>query len=339
MISMKSSLLAWLSIALVHGAVASASDPSTYHLNDRYKIGGEGTWDYIAIDSVARRLYVSHSSQVEVLDADTGRSIGIIADTPGVHGTAIASDLKRGFTSNGGDASVTIFETQHLKTIKKVTVNRPDFILYDPFSKRVFPMSEKATVLDAKTGDSVGKVNLGGKPEAAVSDGRGSVYVNLADKGAVAVIDVQSLTVTKTYPVDRCLSPHSLAIDTSSHRLFVGCLNASLAVLDANSGEVVAHQLACGGVDAGGVDPEKKLVFLSCAEGVVSVIHQLSPDSYELVDTVKTELWARTMAFDSATKKIFLPTADMETVASPDPNQPPMWRVTPGSFRVLVVSP
>jgi DNA-binding beta-propeller fold protein YncE len=234
---------------------------------------------------------------------------------------------------------VTIFETQHLKTIKKVTVNRPDFILYDPFSKRVFPMSEKATVLDAKTGDSVGKVNLGGKPEAAVSDGRGSVYVNLADKGAVAVIDVQSLTVTKTYPVDRCLSPHSLAIDTSSHRLFVGCLNASLAVLDANSGEVVAHQLACGGVDAGGFDPEKKLVFPSCAEGVVSVIHQLSPDSYELVDTVKTELWARTMGFDSATKKIFLPTADMETVASPDPNQPPMRRVTPGSFRVLVVSP
>jgi hypothetical protein len=154
-----------------------------------------------------------------------------------------------------------------------------------------------------------------------------------------AVIDVQSLTVTKTYPVDRCLSPHSLAIDASSHRLFVGCLNASLAVVDADSGKVVAHQLACGGVDAGGFDPEKKLVFLSCAEGVVSVIHQVSPDNYELVDTVKTELWARTMAFDSVTKRIFLPTADMESVAGPDPSQPPVRRVTPGSFRILVVSP
>lgn len=336
---MRSFAVACLSISLIQGAAAYASGQSTYLLRDQYKVGGEGTWDYIAVDSSGRRLYISHTSQVEVLDADTGHRVGVIANTPGVHGVAIARELHRGFTSNGGDASVTIFGLPSLKAIRKVPVNRPDFILYDPFSKRIFPLSERITVLDAKTGDRVGEVNLGGKPEAAVSDGKGSVYVNLADKGAIAVIDVHSLAVTKSYPVDRCLSPHSLVMDTKNHRLFVGCLNASLAVVDAESGKVVSHQLACGGVDAGAFDSEKRLVFLSCAEGVVSVIHQVSPDDYELVDTVKTELWARTMAFDSATSKLFLPTADMETVARPDPNQLGLRRVKPGSFRVLVVSP
>jgi hypothetical protein len=335
----KSRLFVGLWIVVVQSAVAFALASSTYHVSDQYKIGGEGTWDYISIDSAARRIYVSHTSQVEVLDADTGRSIGVIPNTPGVHGTAIASDLQRGFISNGGDSSVTIFETPHLKTVKKVTVNRPDFILYDSFSKRVFPLSENTTVLDAKTGESVGEVKLGGKPEAAVSNGKGLVYVNLADKNAIAVVDVLSLNVVKTYPVDRCLSPHSLAFDSTNARLFVGCLNASLAVVDAVSGKVVAYQLACGGVDAGGFDPESRLVLLSCAEGVVSIIHQVSPNNYELIDSLKTQLWARTMALDPVTKKIFLPTADMETIATPDPQQPFLRRAKPGSFRVLIVSP
>src|SRR5262249_41275476 len=274
---------------------------------------GDGGWDYITLDSVARRLYVSHGTRLEVLDADSGKVVGQISDTPGVHGAAIARELKRGFASNGGDASLTIFDIETLKSIKKVSVKRPDFILYDPFTKRVFPMNAKTTVLDAQTEEKVGEVDLGGDPEAAVSDGKGTMYVNLADKKMVAVVDPQALKVTKTYSMDHCTSPHSLSYDAKAQRLFVGCRDG-LTVLDATTGKVVGRSLICSGVDAGAYDPESKLIFESCAEGVISVVHQVTPDYYELVDTVKTQLWAKTMAFDPKTKRIFLPTAQIETV-------------------------
>lgn len=312
---------------------------SSYRLVNQFPIGGEGGWDYISVDHASKRIYVSHSKQVEVLDEDSGKSIGVIPDTPGVHGIAIAPELKRGFISNGGDGSVTIFETETLKTIRKVKANDPDFIHYDPFSKRVFPMNEKITVLDATTGETAGKVDLGGDPESAVSDGKGTLYVNLADKAAVAVVDAQALKVTKTYPIDDCVSPHSMAYDHANQRLFIGCRNSMLAVVNALTGKVVAHQQTCSGVDAGDFDSERKLVFISCAEGVVSIIHEVSPDYYELVDTVKTQLWARTMALDPVTKRIYLPTADIETVATSDPKKPYARKMKPGSFRVLVVAP
>lgn len=311
----------------------------SYRLLQQYPIGGSGGWDYISINSEAKRLYVSHGKQVEVLDENSGKSVGVIPDTPGVHGIAVASDLRRGFVSNGGDDSVTIFDLDTLKTIKKVPVNDPDFILYDSFSKRVFPMNEKITVLDAQSGERAGEVDLGGDPESAVSDGKGTVFVNVADKGTIAVLDVQALKVTKTYPIDDCVSPHSMAYDSASLRLFVGCRNSTLAVVDALTGKVVAHQQTCSGVDAGGFDPNNKLVFISCSEGVISVIREVSPDFYELIDTVKTELWARTMALDLITKKIYLPTADIETVATTDPKKPFVRRMKPGSFRVLAVAP
>jgi WD40 repeat protein len=320
---------------IVPGSLAQSS----YRLVNQFPIGGEGGWDYVTVDSAAKRIYVSHSRQVEVLDEQSGKNVGIVPDTPGVHGIAIASDLKRGFTSNGGDGSVTIFDTGTLKTIRKVKVNDPDFILYDPFSKRVFPMNEKITVLDASTGETAGEVELGGDPESAVSDGKGALYVNLADKGAVAVVDVQARKVTKTYPVDDCVSPHSMAFDPTSQRLFIGCRNSTLAVVDALTGKVVAHQQTCSGVDAGGFDPGSKLIFISCSEGVISVIHELSPDFYELVDTIKTQLSARTMALDPVTKKIYLPTAEFETTPNADPDKPFVRKMKPGSFRVLVVAP
>jgi hypothetical protein len=188
-------------------------------------------------------------------------------------------------------------------------------------------------------GDSVGELDLGGDPESAVSDGKGTAYVNLADKGAVAVVDVQALKVFKTYPIDDCVRPHIMAYDGASQRLFIGCRNSSLAVVDALTGKVVAHQQTCSGVDAGGFDPDSKLVFISCSEGVISMIHEVSPDYYELVDTVKTQLWARIMALDPVTKKIFLPTADIETVPTTDPKRPYARKMKPGSFRVLVISP
>lgn len=320
-------------------ALQSATGQSSYHFVEQHVLGGEGGWDYISVDGGSKRIYVSHGKQVEVLDEDSGKSVGVISDTPGVHGIAIAIDLKRGFTSNGGDGSVTIFDSETLKTIRKVKANDPDFILYDSFSKRVFPMSEKITVLDAATGETAGEVDLGGDPESAVSDGKGVAYVNLADKGAIAVVDVQALKVTKTYPIDHCLSPHSLAYDAGSQRLFVGCRDSSLAIVNALTGKVVAHQQTCSGVDAGSFDPDNKLVFISCSEGVISVIHEISPDFYELIDSVKTQLWARTMALDPVTKKIYLPTADIEILPNADTKNPFVRKIKPGSFRVLVVAP
>jgi DNA-binding beta-propeller fold protein YncE len=233
---------------------------------------------------------------------------------------------------------VTVFDSETLKPIKKTDVNGTDFILYDPFTKRVFPMAEKATVLDAKTGDKVGEVDLGGDPEAGVSDGKGTVYVNLADKKAVAVLNPKTLAVTKTYPIENCTSPHSLSYDAANERLFVGCRDG-LVVLDATNGKVVGRSMICSGVDASGFDIQDRLIFESFGEGVISVIRQVSPDYYQLIDTVPTQLYARTMAFDSKTKKIFLPTAEFETVPNTDPQfqSPFKQHMKAGSFSVLVV--
>jgi DNA-binding beta-propeller fold protein YncE len=311
-----------------------------YHVVREYKIPGDGSWDYISLDGTSRRLYVSHGRQLEVLNADTGQIIGQVSDTPGVHGVAIAPDLNRGFTSNGQDKSVTVFNALTLKPIKKVSVEGTDFILYDSFSKRVFPMNEKVTVLDGSTGDRVGDIELGGNPEAAVSDGKGKVYVNLADRNAVAVVDAKNLKVAATYPIDRCTSPHSLVYDESGERLFIGC-REGLAVMDATNGVVVARTIMCSAVDAAAFDRKNNLIFESCAEGVISVIRQFSPNYYELVDTVKTQLWAKTMTFDPQTGTIFLPTAEFETVRNTDPKYPlPFKReIKPGTFTILVVTP
>jgi DNA-binding beta-propeller fold protein YncE len=311
--------------------------PTGYHVIGRFSIGGEGGWDYISIDSDMRRLYVSHGTQLEVLDADSGKIIGKITDTQGVHGAAIAPEFHRGFTSNGRDKSVTIFDTKTLAAVEKVPLESgTDFILYDPFSKRIFPINEKITVIDAETGKVAGTVDLGGDPEAAVSDGEGTVYINLADKQAVAVVDPKSLAVRKTYPIENCTSPHSLSFDAVNERLFVGCKDGFVA-LDAKAGKVVGRSLMCSGVDAGGFDSGKNWIFESCGEGVISVIRETTPDYYELIETVPTQLFARTMAFDPKTKNIYLVTAEFDTISTKDPLKPLARKLRPGSFCVVVV--
>jgi DNA-binding beta-propeller fold protein YncE len=311
--------------------------PTGYRVIGRFPIGGEGGWDYISIDSDARRLYVSHAAQLEVLDADTGKFVGKIADTSGVHGAAVAPEFHRGFTSNGGDKSVKIFDTRTLSTLQKVPLESgTDFILYDSFSKRVFPINEKITVIDAETDKVAGTVDLGGDPEAAVSDGKGTLYVNLADKQAVAVVDPKALAVTKTYPIENCTSPHSLSFDSGNQRLFVGCKDGFVA-LDATTGKIVGRSLMCSGVDAGGFYQDNKWIFQSCGEGVIGVIRQTTPNYYELIETIPTQLFARTMAFDPKTKNIYLLTAEFETVPNADPSKPPQRKMKPGSFTVIVV--
>lgn len=319
-------------------AKSTAISPETgYRLTRRFLVAGEGGWDYITVDGGARRVYVSHGDLIQVLDADTGKLVGQIP-APGAHGVAFAPDLQRGFTSNGAEKSVTVFDTKTLAVIKTVKLEGgTDAILYDAFTKRVFPINEKITAIEAATGEIAGTVYLGGDPEAAVSDGNGAVYVNLADKSAVAVVDPKALTVTKTYPIEHCTSPHSLSFDGANQRLFVGCREGFVA-LDATTGKIIHTSLMCREVDASAFDGEKKLIFESCSEGVISVIRQMTPDNYRIVETIPTKSWARTMAFDSKTKDIYLPTADFEFIPNPDPAKPPtrQWKV--GSFQVLIVS-
>jgi DNA-binding beta-propeller fold protein YncE len=307
-----------------------------YKVTTKFVVGGEGGWDYISVDSDSRRVYVSHGNDIQVLNADSGKPVGQIT-APGAHGVALAPEFHRGFTSNGADKSVTIFDMNTLATIKTVKLESgTDAILYDPFTKRVFPMNEKITVLEARTGEIAGTISLEGEPEAAVSDGKGTVYVNLADKSAVAVLDPKALSVTKTLPIEHCTSPHSLSFDGANQRLFVGCREGFVA-LDATTGKAVATSLMCNGVDASGFDPDSKLVFESCAEGVISVIRQMTPDNYRIIETIPTKLWAKTMAFDPKTKNIYLPTADFEFIPDADPRKAPQRRWKAGSFTVLVV--
>lgn len=332
-------MLVPLSVAAMAADEVQKPASSSYQINGSYAIEGDGGWDYISLDSASRRLYVSHDTELQILDADSGKFVGRVADTRGIHGVAIARELKRGFTSNGGGRSVTIFDTETLKTIKTVSLNsEPDFILYDSFSKRVFALSEKTSVLEA-SGDIAGELDLGGSPEAAVSDGKGTVYANVASKNSVAVIDTQSLTITRAFPVQNCISPHSISYDAAGQRLLVGCRNGLLVALDAATGKSTASSIMCSWVDSGAWDPDTKLIFESCAEGVVSVIRQLSPDAYDLVDTIKTEFGAKTMAFDAKTKKLFLPTATFEVVTDTERRGAFRRRLKPGSFHVLVVSP
>ena len=317
----------------------AAGQSTSYHVTKVFPIGGEGIWDYLSIDSENRRLYASHDQQVEVIDADTGKSVGVIPHTPLVHGIAVANDLNRGFTSNGDDDSVTMFDLKALTVLKKIPVNEPNFILYEPFTHRVFPLSDKITVLDAENGEKAGDVDLGGYPEGGVSDGWGTIYVTLADKAAIAAVDAKTLKVTRVLPV-KCIAPQNVAYDATNKRLLVGCVDGFRAI-DADSGQLVGRSLMCGGVDSGLYDPESKLAFESCSEGVLSVIRQIGPTKYVLVQSVPTQMTAKTMAFDPKTKRIYLATADTEWVPSNDPKLPGTFHPhpKPGTFRILVVEP
>lgn len=325
-------------VAPLHSQKAGTVTRQTgYRVVRIYTIGGEGYWDYITIDGTSRKLFVSHGNQVEVLDADSGRAIGRIVETTGVHGISIAEEFSRGFTSNGDDSTVTMFDTNTLKTLRKIQLQTScDFILYDHFSKRVFALDEKTSVIDARTGALVGIVELGGDAEAAVTDEKGLLYVNLKDKNAIAVVDSKSLNVLHTYFISGCVSPHSLSYDPINGRLFVGC-RGRFAVLDAKTGKSIANAPMCSGVDGSGFDVENKLIFESCGEATLSIIRQVTPDRYELIDNIRTQLHARTMAFDPVTKNIYLPTAEFETTPNEGSKHSQKAKIKSDSFSVLVL--
>ncbi len=322
---------------------------SGYHQLKKITIGGEGGWDYLIADGPSGRIYVSHGSEVDVVDSKKGEVAGKITELHGVHGIALAPELNRGFISNGQSNTVTIFD---LKTLAKIGADipagrNPDAIIYDPASKRVFAFNNRgkdATVIDAEKGAVAGTVALDGQPEFAAADGKGHVYVNLEDKSAVYDIDSKTLAVAHKWPLAPCEGPSGMAMDTKTRRIFSGCGNNMVAVMDADSGKVVATAPIGNGVDATAFDPGTGYVFNSCGgSGTLSVVHEDSADKYTVVENVKTVPRARTMALDTKTHNVYLSIADFEAAPAAPATPPadgkpaprPRPRVVPGSFGLL----
>jgi YVTN family beta-propeller protein len=319
------------------GMAALAAD-NPYRVITKYAVGGDGSWDYITVDSEARRLYVTHGTRVEVLDADTGKSVGVIADTPGVHGVVIARGEKRGFSTNGGENKVSVFDSTTLALIKKLDVGKgPDAIFYDVTTNRVFTTnhgSDDMTVIDAAKAEVVGTIKIEGAGESMARASDGLIYINLEDKAEVAAFDPKTLEVKHRYPIGVAKTPTGLAYDRATNRLFIGCRETPmLVVMDAGTGKVVANYPIGAGVDWAVFDPESKTVFASSGDGTLSVYQQKSADVYEDLGRVTTQTGAKTMAFDPKTKKIFLPTAEFEAPAAGGGRR----KVKPGSFSVVVV--
>ena len=323
-------------------APAAPAAPAPYQLLQKFTPGGDGGWDYLTLDPDARRLYISRGTHVMVLDADSGKSVGDIPDTNGVHGIALAPNLGRGFTSNGRDNTVTIFDLKTLKPTGTVAVGqRPDCIVYEPKTQRVFTFnggSDDATAIDAKSGKVVGTVALGGRPEFAVADGAGMLYDNLEDKSEVVALDAKALTVKNRWPLAPAESPSGIAMDAKSRRLFSVCDGGKMAVSDADTGKVVATPTIGNGPDAAGFDPKTGLAFSSNGQdGTLTILHEDAPDTYTVAQTVTTQAGARTMALDTKTHRVYLVTA---TALPPNPGDPPRRRsYIPGSFVVLVFGP
>lgn len=309
---MRNRALCAVAVFLFCGSLFAAD--GGYAVIKKIPISGTGSWDYLTVDPAARRLYVSHGTQVEVVDIDSLSPIGTIPKTPGVHGIALAPERGRGFISNGQSSTVTIFDLKTLKAIAEVsTGQKPDAIIYDPASSRVFAFnggSNSATAIDAASGKVAGTVELGGGPEFAAADGKGYVFNNLEDESQLLKINSRELKVEQRWPTAPCSSPSSMAMDQKNRRLFLGCRSKVMAVVDADSGKVITTLPIGDHVDATAFDPETKLIFNSNGEGTISVIRQDSPDSYSAVETVKTVPRAKTMALDPKTHRLFLSTAE-----------------------------
>jgi DNA-binding beta-propeller fold protein YncE len=328
--------------ALLLLVLAAAFAQSGYHQLKKIAIPGDGFWDYLIADGATGRVFVSHGTEVDVVDSKKGEVAGKIDGLKLVHGIALAPEFNRGFISDGGANQVVVFDLTTLAKVGEVAAGmNPDGIIYDPGSKRVFAFngrSSSATAIDAEKGTLAGTVMLEGKPEFPAPDGKGHVYVNIEDKSEVMDIDSKALTVVHKWPLAPCEEPSGMAMDTKTRRLFSGCDNKMMAVMNADTGKVVATVPIGDGVDATWFDPGTKYVLNSCGQdGVLTVIHEDSPDKYTVVENVKTEKAARTMALDPKTHNIFLAVAEVEMLppAAGDAKGRPRRKVTPGTFGLL----
>jgi DNA-binding beta-propeller fold protein YncE len=316
--------------------------PPRYRLHRTIPLPGNEGWDYLTVDSEARRLYVTRGERVVVLDLATEKAAGEIPGMAGVHGVALARELKRGFASNGGADSVTIFDLEKLAVLGQVPVGKkPDAILYDPLSRRVFAFngdSDSATAIGAADGRAAGTVDLGGSPEFAVSDGKGAIFVNLEDKNEVVAFGSQDLEVRSRWPLAPCETPTGLAMDRTRRRLFVGCRNQVMAVLDADAGKVLATLPIGRGVDGVAFDDARRLAFASNGDGTLTVVGEDAPEHFAVVENVTTLPGARTLALDQKTHRIYVATAQFGPPPAATPENPrPRGPMLPGTFVILVL--
>ncbi len=334
----------FIAALLVSGA-AAAAEPAIYAITARQAMAGEGGWDYLSHDTGRNRLYVSRATRMQVVDTLTGNLVGEIADTPGVHGIALATDLNKGYISSGRANAVRVVDLQSMQSTAVIATpqgENPDYIAYDASTQRVWAFngrSRNASVLDARTDQLVATVPLSGKPEAAVVDGRGHVFVDIEDRNEVAVLDAGGERVTGHFALPGCDEPAGLAIDVAAHRLFVGCHNKLLLVLNSDSGGVVAKLPIGEGVDATLFDAERHLVFSSQADGSLTIIKAVTPDQYKVIQTLSTPLGARTMALNAKTHEIYLMAAEYDEQPASAPQQRPRRVMRPGSAQLLVVTP
>ncbi len=327
-------------LTLVFLCVAAVASEG-YHVVTKIHVGGAGGWDYLTLDASSRRLFISNATRVVVLDVASGKVVGEIPDTQGVHGIALAPSLNRGFTSNGRSNNVTIFDLRTLKPVGQVkTGQNPDAIIFEPASGRVFTFngrSNDCTAFDAATGAVVAAIPLGGKPEFAVVAGQGTVYVNVEDTSEIVQFDARKLAVTRRWSLAPCEEPSGLALDAKRRRLFSVCGNKLMAVSDADAGKVLATVPIGQGTDGAGFDPSSGLAFSSNGEGTLTVVKEVA-GKYEVVETVPTERGARTMTVDLKAHRVYLPTAEFGPLPAPTPQQArPRPPALPDSFHILVV--
>jgi DNA-binding beta-propeller fold protein YncE len=325
--------------------VALAAPAPLFHAGPRWTLGGEGGWDLLTADAATRRLYVSHGTRVEVLDLARRARLGVIEPTPGVHCIALAPDLHRGFVSCGRDSSMLVFDLDSLRTLQRVALpaRNPDVILYEPTTHRVFTFnggSDNATAIDGATTALLGNIALGGRPEFAVADGRGKVFLNIEDKSEVVELDPRELTVRRRWSIAPGEEPSGLAIDRARHRLFSVCGNRTMVISDAERGKVIATVPIGDGVDGVVYDSRRGLVISSNGEGTITVVKAPPTGAFTVAETDTTERGARTIALDDSTGTLYLPTADFGPPPSPTPDRPhPRPSIVPDTFRLLVYAP
>jgi hypothetical protein len=322
-------------------AAPQSSGGSGYHLIKQVKLGGAGGWDYLEVDPATHRLFITRATHVIVVDPDQGKIIGDIPDTQGVHGIAFANEFNKGFTTNGRTSTSTIFDLTSLKAIGSAQTDKgADALIYDPFSKRAFSFNgegNSSTAIDAASGKVVGNVALGGGPEFAASDNKGSIFVNLEDKSALVKLDAKTLQVENTWPLAPCESPSGLAIDAAHEILVVGCRNKLMTFLDGNSGKILGTVPIGQGVDANRFDPVTGYAFASCGDGTLTIAREDSPTNFTLVETIQTQRGARTMALDYATHNVYLVTAELGAAPPSTPENPhPRPTIVPDTFTLLV---
>jgi YVTN family beta-propeller protein len=321
-------------------APSSAASQQAYHVIDHWKIGGEGGWDYVTADPGAHRLYIAHGTQVDVVDTTTGKSIGAITGLHGVHGVALDPAGKLGFISDGGANAVVAFDRSALAVVATIPAGTgPDCIIYEPATKTVWAFNGRShdiSVINPVSYAVVATIPLPGKPEFAVADGQGMVYDNLEDKSEIVRIDARTKAITATWPAG-CDSPSGLAFDIAGHRLFPVCDGKKMSVIDSTTGKLLANPSIGDGPDAAGWSASHSLAFASSRDGILSVIDATAP-GYPTIESLPTQLGARTMTYDPSTDRVYLITADLGPRPDPTPENPrPRPPVIPGTFTVIVV--